>query len=153
MHVNSTLAKLVVKEEKKGNPDSIHQTVQTCRHKINRTLGTQPWNWDMYQLYMPFAIPYLYFLSYTQSTKIPRISAAGQSRAAPISARLSQDGGDSCEKKPPIFSSTGPPTCIFQSPAPPQRIKRAILVAFNVSSGKKQAISKLTERDRELIKS
>ena len=104
---------------------------------------------------MSFAIPYLYFLSYTQSTKIPRVSAAGQSRAAPISARFSQDGGDSCEKKKPIFSSTGPPTyfSISPPPPPPQRIKRAILVAFNVSSGKKQAISKLTERDRELIKS
>ena len=38
------IAKLVVKEEKKGNPDPIHhnRTVQTCKHihctrKMNRT--------------------------------------------------------------------------------------------------------------------
>ena len=35
IHVYSTLAKLVVEEEKKGNPDPIHhtRTVQTRKHK------------------------------------------------------------------------------------------------------------------------
>ena len=41
IHVYSTLAKLVVKEEKKENPDPIHytRTVQTRKHKMTRTPG------------------------------------------------------------------------------------------------------------------
>ena len=37
IHVYSTLAKLVVKEEKKENPDPIHhtRTVQIHKHKVN----------------------------------------------------------------------------------------------------------------------
>ena len=45
IHVYSTLAKLVVKEEKKENPYPIHytRTVQTRKHKMTRThLGAQP---------------------------------------------------------------------------------------------------------------
>ena len=36
VHVYSTLAKLVIEEEKKGNPDPIHhtQTIRTCKHKM-----------------------------------------------------------------------------------------------------------------------
>ena len=39
IHVYSTPAKLVVKEEKKENPDPIHhtQTVQTRKHTMTRT--------------------------------------------------------------------------------------------------------------------
>ena len=38
IHVYSTLAKLVVKEEKKENPDPIHHT-KMRKHKMTRTPG------------------------------------------------------------------------------------------------------------------
>ena len=39
IHVYSTLARLVVKEEKKENPDSIHytKTIETRKHTMTRT--------------------------------------------------------------------------------------------------------------------
>ena len=101
-------------------------------------------------------------MSIAQGTEIPKLSTARQSRAASISPRLSQDGRNTCTcvGTPHIFRV---PNVHSYSPStedqsvflilPPQRIKRAILVAFNVTSGKKQAVSKLTEKDRELIKS
>ena len=50
IHVYSTLAKLVVKEEKKENPDPIHYTrvVQTRKHKMTRTPAWVPSleNWN-----------------------------------------------------------------------------------------------------------
>ena len=42
--VYSTLAELVVEEERKGNPDTTRHTqiVQICKHKANRILVAQP---------------------------------------------------------------------------------------------------------------
>ena len=62
MRVYSTLAKLVVEEEKKGNPDLIHhtQTGQTHKCKMNKTPGCPALRTDKLNLVLCQAFQLLY---------------------------------------------------------------------------------------------